>query len=135
MDVGDGFYGVGLISSIMLVTGAELIALFILACGSFVRPRSRVYVALVAVLLVVASHCAIASSSTGWWRKVFLGCDPVEDLAWLASGYDHTNDPPVGWLAFNALCQFVVILCIVRWSRASWHSTKVLKQESVMDDS
>jgi hypothetical protein len=119
MDVGDGFYGEGLGASIILVTGAELTALFIVACGFLARRRARVYFAFIAVLFVVAAQCAIASGSAGSWRKLFLGCDPAEDLAWLASGFNHTNDPPIGWLAFNALCHLVLLtLTVLGWRSA-----------------
>ncbi len=124
MDVGDGFWGVGLGISMLLVTVAELTALSILTLGSFARPERRVYVCLVAMLCVVAAHCAIASSGIGWWRKVFLGRDTAQDLEWLAMGSDHTNDPPIGWLGFNAVCHFVLLLCMVRWYRAAQRVTK-----------
>jgi hypothetical protein len=132
MDIGDAFYGLWLGVSMMLVTVSELIALSILICRSFMHSRSRIHFALVAVLFLAAGHWAIASSGVGWWHKIFLGCDPAEDVAWLSGGYDHTNDPPLVWLAFNAVCHVVVLLCMGRWLFRSHHGMKTMKQESVL---
>ena len=76
----------------------------------------------------------MASEGVGWWRKVFLGCDPTDDLAWLAAGYDHTNSPPVGWLVFNMVCCVVTIAMLVSWWRGLQESLKLVKQKSVSDE-
>jgi hypothetical protein len=112
MDIGDGFYGVGLGFSLLMVVAAQLMAVTLQTVGLFVGRRLRIGLTLAAALLFVLAHAAIALEGVDWWRKVFLGNAPGLDRAWLASGYDHSGDVPVGVLVFHAVCHLYTGVCL-----------------------
>jgi hypothetical protein len=112
MDIGDGFYGVGLGASWFMTVVVQLLGLIILTLGFFTRRRwLRRCLAIGVLLLLAAQHVVIASSGIGWWRKVFLGRDPEGDKAWLALGYDHSMDMHWQLLLFYSISHAYIIVC------------------------
>jgi hypothetical protein len=100
MDVGDGFYKLGVSALTIISVVSQLLSVVVLLCGLCGGYRSRRILATAALLILAADHIFVAW--TGLWRDVLLGID--RDGSW-----------DLIWATVFAILALVILSVAAQW--------------------